>query len=163
MEVAGGEIWTDAGYSSTCHCSAPWSWGCLLHEGMHCHANVCISLSPLFLTHTFLYMACFCWWISTALYTQKLNHNMLISFGSCAVWYAIFSRLPHITPWNSHTNVCNVTDTLSYTSNGIMRLHDIPLVTGMLWAGLYWTSFITSVSQVHNSTKYKTNLIKRRV
>lgn len=48
----------------------------------------------------------------------------------------MFSRLPYITPLNSHTNACNIPDALYYVPNNIMGLHDMLLATGTLWAGL---------------------------
>jgi hypothetical protein len=96
-----------------------------------------------------LYMACIHRWIS-ADWQPSAPRNWITASCSClhgcGIWYSIFSRLPHITPLHSCINACNATDALSYTSNGIMGLHNTILMTGMLQVGFYWTTLIQFMS-----------------
>jgi hypothetical protein len=69
--------------------------------------------------------------------TQKLNHIKQILLGQMWDVNIVFSILPYITPLKSHMPIMQLTNALSYTSNGIMKLHDTVLATGKLGVDFY--------------------------
>jgi hypothetical protein len=73
----------------------------------------CKTSTAVFDTQALPYTGCIRRWISDG-WQPSASKNWITSRWSClngrGMWYALFSRLSHVTPLNSSTNACNATN-----------------------------------------------------